>query len=96
MDITIDKELIQKVAKTARLHLTEDEINEFIPHMEEALDSFSQIIDVDVEGIEPSFQPVSIRNSLREDVITESITQEDALKNATHKKDGYFMGPKAV
>lgn len=92
----IDKELISKVAEVARLKLTDAEAEEFTPQLKEILENFNELDSVDTEGLEPSYQPVKIRNALREDVVKESISQADALKNATHKKDGYFMGPKAV
>ena len=33
---------------------------------------------------------------LREDVVKESLSQEDALKNSKHRTDIYFKGPKAI
>lgn len=92
----INKELMLKVAENAKLKLTDDELKEFLPQLKEVLDFFSHIDKVDTKGIEPSVQPVELKNMLREDEIKPSLAQEDALKNTEHKKDGYFKGPKAV
>lgn len=91
----IDDALIQDVAKVARLSLTKEEIQTFKPQLKEILDFFSKIADAKVDE-DPSFLPVDLKNVLREDNPAACLSQEDALKNTTHKKDGYFKGPKAV
>jgi len=91
----VDEALIKKVAELARLNLTEKEIKKFEPQLKEILDFFSELDKVKVDE-KPSFLPLEIKNVLREDKIEPSLTQEQALKNTTHKKDNYFKGPKAV
>lgn len=92
----VDKELLQHVADIARLKLTEKEIEEFIPELKEILESFSELDKVNTDNIKPSFQPVELKNVMREDKVQESITQEQALLNSSNSKDGYFKGPKAI
>ena len=92
----VNAELIRKVAKNARLNLTEEEVKEFEPQFKEILESFSELSKVDTKDVKPSFQPIEIKNHLREDDVGESIEREELLKNTKHKKDGYFLGPKAL
>jgi len=92
----IDRKLLEHVADVARLNLTEEEIKKFLPQLKEALEFFSQLKEVNTENVKPSFQPVEMKNSMREDKEKECLSQEDALSLAEHKKDGYFKGPKAV
>ena len=92
----INKELILKVAKNARLNLTEKEIEEFLPQFQEILKNFEEISKVNTDNIKPSFHPIEIKNALRQDKEKECIPQEEILKNSKHKKDGYFLGPKAL
>ncbi len=92
----VNKELILKVAKNARLSLTEDEIKEFIPQFKEILVAFSELNKVNTDNMKPSFQPTEVKNVLREDIEKESIPQDEILKNTHQKKDGYFLGPKAI
>ena len=92
----IDKKLLEHVAQVARLKLTEKEMEKFLPQLKEALEFFSQLQDVNTDGVKPSFQPVEIKNVLREDIEKECLTQDEALSLAEHKKDGYFKGPRAV
>jgi len=92
----IDSELIEHVASVARLNLTEEEVKEFLPQLKEVLKAFSKLSEVDTEGIQPSFQPIVLKNHLRDDEKGSCLSQDDALSNTEHKKDGYFKGPRAV
>ena len=92
----IDRKLLEHVAELARLKLTEDEINKFLPQLKEALEFFSKLQEVDTDNVKPSFQPVELKNVMREDAEKECLSQDDALSLTEHKKDGYFKGPRAV
>lgn len=91
----IDEKLIREVARNAALDLTDAEAKAFVPQFKEIIENFSRLDEVDVEGIAVRVHPVDFGESLREDEIEPSLSQEDALANTAHKKDGYFKGPKA-
>ncbi|MBS3107673.1 Asp-tRNA(Asn)/Glu-tRNA(Gln) amidotransferase subunit GatC [Candidatus Woesearchaeota archaeon] len=92
----MDKEIVIKVAKIARLKLTENEINLFSNEFDEILELFDKISNVKTENVEMAFHPVEIRNRLREDKIESSLSQEDVLKNSKNNKDGYIKGPRVI
>jgi aspartyl-tRNA(Asn)/glutamyl-tRNA(Gln) amidotransferase subunit C len=94
MEIT--KETVKKVAKAARLNLTETELEKFTPELKEILNAFSLINEVDTENTKMSIQPIELNNSLRQDIVKECLSVDDALKNTEHKKDNYFKGPRAI
>lgn len=91
----VDRELIEHVAKVARLKLTDEEINDFKVQVAEVLESFSTLDDCDVSGVEPSFQPVALSDHMRDDIVEESVSQDKVLK-LSESKEGFFLGPKAV
>ncbi len=93
---TVDKKLLLKVAANARLNLTEKEVNLFLKDFKEILKAFETLDEISVEGEKPSFQPIQLENVVRKDEVEKCLSQEDALKNTRNKKDGYFMGPKAL
>ena len=92
----IDRKLLEHVAEVARLKLTEEEIRKFLPQLMEALEFFSQLQEVNTENVNPSFQPVEIKNVMREDEEKKCLSQDEALSLTEHKKDGHFKGPRAV
>jgi len=51
---------------------------------------------LDVSNEKPCFQPIKLENVSRQDNVGKCVSQEEALQNTKHKKDGYFMGPKVV
>ena len=92
----VDRKLLEHVAELARLKLSEDEIRKFLPQLKELLEFFSQLKAIDTGNIKPSFQPVELKNAMREDKEERCLSQDDALSLTEHKKDGYFKGPRAV
>lgn len=92
----LNRELIEHVAEVARLNLSKKEIDKFLPQLKDILEVFSKIEKVNTKNIKPSFQPVELKNMMREDEEEDSLSQEEALSNTKHKKDGYFKGPKVV
>ena len=96
--VEVNEALIRKVAKSARLNLTDEELARFVPQIKEIIvDSFNKLDEIDATE-EPSFQPVSVSNRFRKDEPKKSITQEEALSNAIVKlrENGYFKGPKVL
>jgi len=92
----VDNKLIEHVASVARLKLSKKEIDKFKADFKEILDNFSKLDEVDVSNVEESFQPVELKNAMREDKVEKCLSQEEALSNTKLKKDGYFKGPRAV
>ncbi len=92
----VNRQLIEKVAKNARLKLTEQEIKEFLPQLKEILTYFSEIEKAPVGNLPPSFHPIEVKNVTREDIPKKGLTQQEALQNTKHKQDGYFKGPKTI
>lgn len=94
--IQVTEELIQQVAKNARLTLTKEEVRRFVPQFKEILHHFSKISKVPTENVPLALQPIQMRNRLRNDLVKPSLSVEDALFNTKHKKENYFKGPKIV
>ena len=87
-------ELVEEIAKTSRLELTDAEKKELLKEMSEILDHF-KVIEEFGDG-KMSIQPVELKNHLREDKIGKCLTQDQALSQTELKKDGYFLGPKSI
>ena len=92
----VDRKLLEHVAEVARLKLNEEEVKKFLPQLKESLEFFSKLKEINTDNVKPSFQPVELKNAMREDKEKECLSQEDALSLTEHKKDGYFKGPRAV
>lgn len=92
----LDKETLNKVAKIARLNLTKEEQESFLPELKEILNAFSEISKLDTSRVELTIQPLPVSNVFRDDTVKKSLTQEEALINTMHKKEGYYKAPRVI
>jgi aspartyl-tRNA(Asn)/glutamyl-tRNA(Gln) amidotransferase subunit C len=92
----LNKVLLEKIAQNARLELSEKEMKNLLPELQEVLKMFSVLDEITVDQVKPSFQPIKVENVFREDKVEEGFTQEEVFLHVKNKEDGYFKGPKAV
>lgn len=90
----IDKKILQDVANNARIRLNKKEEEELLGQLNDVLKIFSKLSEVNTDKIEPSFQPIEVKNVFREDVIEPC--KDNVLANVKNKEDRYFKGPKAL
>lgn len=93
--MNVDMKLIESVAANARIALSDKEKGRFVKEFKDILEAFSVIAAAPV-GDAMSVHPEPVVDVVREDVPSPCLSQEDALRNTPHKKDGYFKGPKAL
>lgn len=82
---------VQKVAKLANLPLAKEEEDRFAVQLSETLEYVEKLDQVDTSSVEPTSQVTGLVNVTREDVISPSLSQKDALKNAKSTHNGFIM-----
>ncbi|MVN91597.1 Asp-tRNA(Asn)/Glu-tRNA(Gln) amidotransferase subunit GatC [Mucilaginibacter aquatilis] len=92
----IDKDTVAKVAHLARLEVTEQETNELVGDMNKILGFMDKLNEVDTQNIEPLIYMTEEVNVLREDVVKQEITHEEALSNAPEQDGKHFMVAKVI
>ncbi|AHZ85715.1 Asp-tRNA(Asn)/Glu-tRNA(Gln) amidotransferase subunit GatC [Bdellovibrio bacteriovorus] len=92
----IDKKAIEHIAKLARLHITEDEAQEYSTQLAKALTHFEQISKINTAGIEPMVTPTEIEAYWREDVVKQDFTAEEMTGNAPDRAGNLFKVPPVV
>ena len=91
------KEILEHVSKLALLDLTEEEKDKFAKQLTDLLSYFKKLNDLDTTNVEPMTHPIEdLKNVFREDKTWDSLTNEEALQNATHKRDGFFKAPRIL
>jgi aspartyl-tRNA(Asn)/glutamyl-tRNA(Gln) amidotransferase subunit C len=92
----ITDEIVDHIAHLARLEF-EGEAKEHIKaDLINVLDFVDQLNAVDTDGAEPLIFMTESNNVLREDIVVESITQSEALKNAPNHDSDYFKIAKVL
>jgi aspartyl-tRNA(Asn)/glutamyl-tRNA(Gln) amidotransferase subunit C len=86
-DLTRDDVL--KLARLARLQLTDEEVENFRKELNEVLGYVKQLDDVNVDGLGPTAQVTGLKNVMRADeVIDYGISVKDLLALAPKTQDG--------
>ena len=92
----INNELVEHIAHLARLEFQGAEKDAIKADMTKMLDFVDQLSAVDTDNVEPLIFMTESVNVLREDKAVVSVSQEDALKNASHKDSDYFKIAKVL
>jgi len=94
MDITDD--LIDHIAHLSRLEFDGDKKEAIKADMNRIIGFIDQLNEIDTDDVEPLIFMSEAINVLRDDEVKQDITQEDALKNASHKDSDYFKIAKVL
>jgi|SRR5690554_822527 len=92
----IKDELIDHIAHLARLSFEGEEKSAIKEDLNNIIDFMDKLDKVDTENVKPLVFMSDEINVLREDVPAQTITHEEALKNAPKKDSDYFRIPKVL
>lgn len=84
---------MQKVAKLARLKLSEDEVELFTTQLGQILEYVHILDQLETGNVEPMAHPIEVANVFREDSSRDSLPREDALTNAPKSDGKSFLVP---
>jgi aspartyl-tRNA(Asn)/glutamyl-tRNA(Gln) amidotransferase subunit C len=90
------REDVAKVAKLARLILSEAELDEFTAQLGQVLEHANDIAALDLEGVVATAHPFGLINVVREDVRRASLSRDDVLAMAPDAQDGRFAVPRIM
>jgi len=87
----LTREDVLKLARLARLQLTDEEVENFTKELREVLEYVAQLDEVDVSGLQPTSQVTGLKNVMRSDtVIDYGISPKDLLALAPKTQDGHI------
>ena len=92
----ITEELIDHIAHLSRLEFEGEKKEAIKADLERITTFMDKLKEVDTEGVEPLVFMTNEVNRLRDDVVEESVSQDEALKNAPKKDSDYFRIPKVL
>ena len=92
----IDDAQVRKVAKLARLDLSDAEVQEFAGQLSAILDYVERMNQLDTKDVEALAHCLPISNVFREDIVKESLGTEKTLANAPQRDGSFFKVPKIL
>ena len=93
MPVDID---IAKVARLARLSLTEEELELYGAQCGVVLEHAGLVQTLPTDGVEPTSHPLRRTNAFREDVVTDCLDREEVLQQAPERDGDFFLVPRIL
>ena len=94
MKITTDE--VKDVANLAKLYVDEAEAEKLTTEMEGIINFADMLSEIDTESVAPTNHAMKVQNVFREDIVENSYSQEDILRNAPSQEGGCYLVPKVV
>jgi aspartyl-tRNA(Asn)/glutamyl-tRNA(Gln) amidotransferase subunit C len=94
MSLTSDD--VKRVAKLARLGLTEAETKETLTQLNSILGLVDQMQQIDTNGVAPLAHPLELMQTLRADAVTETDQREKFQAIAPQADAGLYLVPRVV
>ena len=94
--MSVTKKDVESVATLARLSFTDEEKDDMTGVLNNILQYFDKLSELDTKGVEPLTHILPLQNVMREDVVKESFDQDTALANAPKHDRGHFVIPKVI
>jgi aspartyl-tRNA(Asn)/glutamyl-tRNA(Gln) amidotransferase subunit C len=89
----ISRDDVLHVARLARLHLTDDEVDRMQAQLTNILTAIETLRDVDTSHVGPTASVIALENVMRDDVVTPGLSREAALANAPLRDDPFLRVP---
>lgn len=92
----VNDALVDNLAKLSRLSFNAEEKEVIKKDLQQMIGFVDKLQELDTKDVEPLLHMSDAVNKLREDEIRDSISREDALKNATEASEVFFRVPKVI
>jgi len=92
----IQAQQLEYVADLARIKLDNNETELFSRHLNAILNYIDKLNQLDTTNVEPMSHVLNMGNVLRQDVLRDSLSQTESLKNAPASENGFFKTPKVI
>lgn len=93
MTTGIESKDVLKVAKLAKLQLTEEEVNRLVDELSQIVGYVDQLSSVDTTNVAPLDHVLDVTDALRDDTVISSLPRESALSNAPKEDGETFLVP---
>jgi aspartyl-tRNA(Asn)/glutamyl-tRNA(Gln) amidotransferase subunit C len=92
----VDAATVQRIARLARIKVTNAEAKALEKELSGILDWVKQLDEVNTEGVEPMTRVIPMTLKKRPDVVTDGGKPDEIVENAPATRDHFFVVPKVV
>jgi len=94
--MSVDLATVKRVARLARIAVTEEEAQRMTGELNGILGFVEQLSEVDVTGVEPMTSVTPMAMKKRVDAVTDGNKADDIVANAPNSDRNFFLVPKVV
>lgn len=84
---------VEHVAFLARLGMSPAELDRLQVQLNQILDQYAKLAEIDTDAIPPTAQTIELENILRDDVVTASLPRETILANVPEHAGAFIVVP---
>ena len=92
----VDPSLVNHLANLSRLNVAPEKMEQLVQDMQDLVRFVEQLNALDTTGVLPLMHMGNSYNAFRADELGESVSNEEALSNATETSIPYFKVPKVI
>jgi aspartyl-tRNA(Asn)/glutamyl-tRNA(Gln) amidotransferase subunit C len=94
--MSVDLATVKRVARLARIAVTEEEAQRMTGELNGILGFVEQLSEVNVDGVEPMTSVTPMAMKKRVDAVTDGNKVDDIVANAPNEDRNFFLVPKVV
>ena len=91
--MSLSKADVEKVSQLARLKLTGDELATMTRQLDQVVQYFQQLQELDTSDVQPMAHAGDLVNVFADDVLRASLPRDAALANAPKRDDACYLVP---
>ncbi len=93
---SLSRDDVANLARLARIEMSEEELVNLSTEFTVILEAVARVQEIAGADVEPTSHPLPLRNVFRPDVVTPSLTPEEALSGAPASEDNRFRVPQIL
>jgi aspartyl-tRNA(Asn)/glutamyl-tRNA(Gln) amidotransferase subunit C len=94
--MSVTSQQVRHIATLARIAMSDEELERFVPELNNILGWVEQLGEVNTDGVEPLATVVDQKLRLRDDAVTDGNIRDEVLANAPEAQHGFFAVPKVI
>jgi aspartyl-tRNA(Asn)/glutamyl-tRNA(Gln) amidotransferase subunit C len=94
--MSVDADTVRRIAHLARIAVAEDDVEHLKGELNAILAFVEQLLEVNVEGVEPMTSVTPMEMKKRTDEVTDGGIPDDIVRNAPATEGHFFLVPKVV
>ncbi len=92
----IDPSIVDRVARLARLELSDEERQRFTRQLGSILEYCATLSELNTDGVEPTSHVLTLTNVFRDDAAGTPLSRDAVLAAAPDHEDGFFKVPPVI